>query len=145
VDVALAIVVAVLLVAATVLIHHEVLRTAGNSLKDSRLSPRAHLLVIFGAVMSAHLAQVLLYAVAYYLLEAGGIGAIGGEFRGSPIDYFYFSITSFTTLGVGDLFPHGAMRIVAGVQALNGFVLVGWSASFSYLAMQQVWDRDREL
>jgi hypothetical protein len=58
---------------------------------------------------------------------------------GGFVDFFYFSITCYTTLGLGDVFPSGAMRIVAGIEALNGFVLIGWSTSFTYLAMERFW------
>jgi hypothetical protein len=36
-----------------------------------------------------------------------------------------------------DLFPHGPLRIVAGIETLNGFILIGWSASFTYLSMEK--------
>jgi hypothetical protein len=31
------------------------------------------------------------------------------------------------------------MRLVSGVEALNGLLLIGWSASFTYLAMERYW------
>ena len=55
--------------------------------------------------------------------------------------HFYFSIASYTTLGIGDILPHGNIRIVAGLEALNGLVLVAWSASFTYLIMERLWGR----
>jgi hypothetical protein len=70
-----------------------------------------------------------------------GLGTVAGEFSGSAVDYFYFSATTYSTLGVGDLFPTGAIRLVAGIEALTGFVLIGWSASFTYLSMQRSWDQ----
>ena len=44
-------------------------------------------------------------------------------------------------LSAGDLFPTGAIRLIAAVEALNEFVLIGWSASFTHLSMQKSWDR----
>ena len=35
------------------------------------------------------------------------------------------------------------MRLVAGVESLNGLVLIGWSASFTYLTMEEFWGRKR--
>jgi len=76
----------------------------------------------------------------YALCELwGGLGRIDGEMEGGPLDYFYFSITTFTTLGIGDVHPRGALRFIAGVESLNGLVLIGWSASFTYLSMEQFW------
>jgi hypothetical protein len=36
------------------------------------------------------------------------------------------------------------MRIVAGIESLNGLVLIGWSASFTYLTMERFWDSMRD-
>jgi hypothetical protein len=54
-------------------------------------------------------------------------------------DAIYFSASVFTTLGFGDLSPVGPIRFVAGTEALTGLVLIGWSASFTYLEMQRYW------
>jgi hypothetical protein len=34
------------------------------------------------------------------------------------------------------------VRFLAGMEALSGFVLITWSASFTFLEMQRYWDRD---
>ena len=65
--------------------------------------------------------------------------------EGGFLDYFYLSITTFTTLGIGDVHPRGALRIIAGIQSLNGLVLIGWSASFTYLSMEKFWDENANL
>ena len=33
----------------------------------------------------------------------------------------------------------GTLRLVAGVEALNGLILITWSASFAFLVMQRRW------
>lgn len=35
--------------------------------------------------------------------------------------------------------PQGAIRFLAGTEALTGFILITWSASFLYLEMEQYW------
>lgn len=35
--------------------------------------------------------------------------------------------------------PTSHTRMIAGVEALNGLLLIGWSASFTYLAMERYW------
>ena len=47
------------------------------------------------------------------------------------------------TLGFGDIYPVGDLRLIASVEALNGLLMLGWSASFIYLAMEKFWDRGR--
>jgi len=51
----------------------------------------------------------------------------------------YFSAETYTSLGYGDVVPTGPLRTLAGVEALNGLLLIGWSASFTYVAMQRFW------
>jgi hypothetical protein len=44
-------------------------------------------------------------------------------------------------LGYGDLNPLGSLRFLAGLEALLGFVLITWSASFLYFEMQKYWNK----
>lgn len=130
------------LVAASVLVHYEFLRQTSELIPHLAIATRSKVLVVIAGVFLAHLIEVLLFAITYGLMHLSpAFGTIAGQFSGTPLDFFYFSITSYTTLGVGDLFPHGAFRLVAGVQALAGFVLTGWSASFTYLAMEKFWSQ----
>ena len=46
---------------------------------------------------------------------------------------------TFTTVGFGDLAPSGPIRFLVGTEALLGFVLLAWSASFTYLEMEKNW------
>ena len=134
------IVIALLLVSACVLIHYEVLRLTSQFAPPLPIATRSKVLIVISGVFAAHLAEICLFAAAYAIMhEFPLFGTIDGEFNATGLDYFYFSITSYTTLGVGDLFPHGAFRLIAGMQALTGFVLIGWSASFTYLAMERFW------
>ena len=57
------------------------------------------------------------------------------------MDCAYFSFTIYTTLGFGDIVPHGNMRYLTGLESLTGLVLITWSASFLYYEMQRHWDR----
>jgi hypothetical protein len=134
--------IALLLVVACVLVHYEVLRAVSErvpGLSGASGNRHSRLLIVIGAVLGAHFIEVCLFSAAYYVMYALELGDIGGEFRNTWLDFFYFSATSYTTLGVGDLFPHGGFRLVVGVEALTGFVLIGWSASFTYLAMEKFW------
>ncbi|WP_240654693.1 potassium channel family protein [Croceicoccus ponticola] len=103
---------------------------------------RRPLLVVLFTIFTLHLVEVLLFAILLALIEAGGFGRLMGATYGGAgwfVDHFYFSIASYTTLGLGDIVPHGAIRMVAGLEALAGLVLVTWSASFTYLMMERLW------
>jgi hypothetical protein len=69
-------------------------------------------------------------------------GLLKGNFDGSLLDCVYFSFTSYTTLGIGDIEPHGDLRFLSGLESLTGLVLITWTASFLYLEMTRYWDEN---
>lgn len=129
-----------LLLAATIVVHYETLRLVSARIDRKVGASRARLFVVLVFALCSHLVHVFLYAIAYQLIGwQDGFGTIkGGD--GSFADAFYFSITSYTTLGIGDLYPTEAIRLLSGVEALNGLVMVGWTASFTYLTMERFWN-----
>ena len=95
------------------------------------------------AAMISHLIHIVLYALAYYVLEFEfEVGAIEGPDSGPFNDAFYFSIVCYTTLGFGDIFPSGQLRLLSGIEALNGLVMITWTASMTYLHMERFWKTD---
>lgn len=133
-------VISLVLVALTIAIHYEVLRFTSQRLTHVHIPPRTRIILMLVAALVSHVVHVMLYAGAYLLMEhLGGFGSIDGDRGHSLEDAFYFSITSYTTLGIGDLYPTGAMRIISGIEALNGLVMVGWTASMTYLYMEKFW------
>jgi len=136
------IVASLLLVAATVIMHYELLQFAGTLPRRLTVPTRPRIIIVIGVVLAAHILEASLYAAAYYVLQTQfGMGGLGGHLEGDLLDYFYFSMATYTTLGIGDLHPSGVMRLIAGVESLNGLVLIGWSASFTYLTMEELWGR----
>ncbi|MBD2843424.1 potassium channel family protein [Erythrobacter rubeus] len=131
---------AALLIAATILIHYEILRFTSRGATDLHVHPRMRLWMMLTAAVISHVLHVALYACTYILLEdVFEVGAIAGPKAGKFDDAFYFSITSYTTLGIGDLYPTGQIRLLSGVEALNGLVMVTWTASMTYLHMERFW------
>lgn len=134
------VILSVLLVAATTLIHYEVLR--GLSLLLPRLSmpPRARLVVVIFLAFLAHSLEILIYALAICAVASfPQLGGLTGHAVFTPMVCLYFSAETYSSLGYGDVLPTGVMRLLAGVEALNGLLLVGWSASYTYLAMERFW------
>ena len=87
----------------------------------------------------AHSIEVILFALAYKVSIASGFGSLEGNFEGTIPDYLYFSYAAFTTVGFGDIVPTGPLRLLAGMEALTGFVLITWTASYLYLEMTRLW------
>ncbi len=134
------ILIALVLLAISILVHYEVLRFTSVRLGNLEISPRLRIVIILVAALASHLAHVLLYAVTFLLIEQRtSFGTIDGPAGHAFSDAFYFSISSYTTLGFGDLYPTGALRVLSGIEALNGLVMVGWTASMTYLSMERFW------
>ena len=129
-----------LIVAVVVLIHHEVLINLSGLLSKMRQSHRFRSIAAVFGVLAAHTLQVWIFAGAFYLMHhAEGWGELGGNFGGSILDGVDFSVTTFTTVGYGDVEPFGILRFLTGIEALSGLVLITWSASFLFVEMQRYW------
>lgn len=127
-----------LLIIGCVTLHYEALRFIGASAARVEQHRRAVLVVIFG-VVGAHLAEILLYALVMYLGHDLGLGSLAGEPHPHPAQYFYLSAETFTTLGMGDIYPTGDLRLITSIEPLIGMLLIGWSGSYTYLAVQRYW------
>ena len=134
------IIASLVLIALTTLIHYEVLRGMHVGLPRLRIPARTKLLVVMFVALLAHAAEIALYAVALYaLIHYINIGDLSGEKTTTVLDCFYFSAETYTSLGLGDIAPLGPVRLLAGVEALNGLLMIAWSASFTYLSMEKFW------
>ncbi|MDX1803535.1 MAG: ion channel [Alcanivorax sp.] len=101
---------------------------------------RGQILLVVMVMFFAHMVEVSLYGLVYWLMDGIDVSmAIGGNVSGDFLDHLYFSTACYTSLGLGDIYPIGALRLIAGVEALNGLILITWSASFAFLVMQRRW------
>jgi len=127
-------------IALAVAVHYEFLYRATRLIPKMSIKPR--LRIVFGVftALAAHAVEVWIFAIAYYFIHHhGGWGQLEGNFNGSLMDCAYFSFTTYSTLGFGDIQPMGEIRFLTGLESLTGLVLVTWSASFLYFEMQRLW------
>ena len=130
------------LVATCTLLHYECLKLLNDFLpRAAIIENRAKVLAVLGGAMISHLSQIMLFAGAYYLLRDNfGLGGFGGEFKDTFSSFLYFSSETYTTLGLGDIYPSGSLRLVTGIEALTGLLMISWTASFTYLEMRRYWE-----
>ena len=130
-----------LIIAVVVLIHYEFLHQISRYLPKMHMMHRFRIVIgVFGALI-AHSVEVVLFAMAYFLIQyIPGWGELQGNYDGSMFDSIYFSATTYTTLGFGDIEPHGYIRHLVGLESLTGLLLITWSASYLFFEMQRYWD-----
>ena len=129
------------LVGISVMMHYETLRLLNDNLaKVTILSTRARVLAALVGAMASHLLQIAVFALAFWLLrDKFGLGGFGGTFQDSLSSFMYFSSETYTTLGFGDIYPTGSLRMICGIESLVGLLMVSWTASFTYLEMRRYW------
>lgn len=130
------------IIAIAVLIHYEFLYR--TSLAIPRMKVKHRFRIVFGviAALVAHSIEIWLFSIAYYVFNGyREWGYLAGNFDGTLWDCVYFSYTTFTTLGLGDIEPHGHIQHLVGLESLTGLLLITWTASFLYYEMQRHWDR----
>lgn len=126
-----------------VLMHYEGLVLASGRLARMHARhQRVKVLYAIVAVLLLHVIEIWIFGIIVWLLlhwpEAGRV--LGSDGPGI-LDAVYLSAVTYTTVGYGDVTPTGPIRFLAGTEALTGFVLITWSASFTYLEMERFWRR----
>lgn len=103
---------------------------------------RLRVAIVMAAIFMTHILGIWIYGIAYYWLDNNGvIGSFSGGYsvKGDLLTHVYYSAVIYTSLGLGDIIPTGGMRFLTGVEVLNGLVLIGWTVSYAFLAMQRFW------
>ena len=126
--------------AACVLLQYEWLLLVWRWLSAHRGHRRVKVLYGIFSMFVLHTLEIVLFAAALWLLvQWPAAGRLDGEEPSGFFDYVYFSAVTFSTVGFGEIWPLGPIRLLCAVEALAGFVLITWSASFTYLEMEKFW------
>ncbi|MBR9826207.1 MAG: two pore domain potassium channel family protein [Alphaproteobacteria bacterium] len=80
----------------------------------------AFFMIVVNGLFLLHAIEILLYAGVYIWL---------GEFDTMEAA-LYFSTSTYTTLGIGDIYLDSQWRLVSAIEGFNGFLLIGWSTAF---------------
>jgi hypothetical protein len=84
-------------------------------------------------LMGAHLAEVLVWTVAYTLVNAAPNDA----------DAMYFAFVNYTTLGYGDITPAPGWKLLGPITAMNGVLLFGWSTAVIFEILRSAMSKQR--
>ena len=78
-------------------------------------------------LMVAHFSEVIVWSLAYMIVEAAPAGA----------DPVYFAFVNYTTLGYGDVTPVERWRLLGPITAMNGVLLFGWSTAVIFEVLRR--------
>ncbi len=124
----------------TTFLFYETLGLVMKLIANKNLSPRFLLVILMLGIFFAHSISIGIYGLAYWILigfshypklEGIDVNNIGA--------YFYYSATTYSSLGIGDVFPRGCLRIITSFEVVNGLTLIAWSATFTYFSVQKLW------
>ncbi len=135
----------IIVVLLCVLVHNEIFRFSSRYTPEGIMIERRHVLFLMSAALAAHIVEIWLYALVLLVMERSlGLGHITGDFGGTLWDYVYFSAVSYTSLGLGDVWPHGPIRFLTGIEALNGLIMIGWTIAFTYPVVRDACRSERK-
>jgi hypothetical protein len=98
------------------------LRSRGHRFRahESAVGQGAVIVFVVLGLVVIHTVEIWLYAVVYQ-----AVGALP-DFEAA----LYFSTTSFTTIGYGDVVLEKGWRVFGAIEGANGLLLFGWSTAF---------------
>ncbi len=132
-----------LLCALTIAIHYEAMHWLALNVRRLSQHRRRRMLLAVLILFAAHVAEVYLFAAGYYAgAEWLGMGALEGVIDGGFDDFIYFSAASYTSVGYGDVFATGGLRIIGGLEALVGLLMIAWSGAFTVYFLERRWSQE---
>lgn len=135
-----------LVVVTVVFIHYEFLVQLNTLMPKLKIRHRFRIILGVCGALVAHAIEVWVFASAYYFMNHWtNWGTFEGKFNGSFMDCVYFSFSTFTTLGFGDIIPLGEIRFLTGIESLTGLVLITWTASFLFIEMTRCWEEETKI
>jgi hypothetical protein len=130
-----------LIVTICIVLHYEALRLLTDYLPTPPHHHRRRIVLLILCLLLLHIVEVWIFGSGYYLLlHLGDFGELS-TLDVTIFDAIYFSASVYTTLGFGDIVPTGAIRFLTGTEALSGFMLITWSASYVFVEMLKTWKR----
>jgi len=78
-------------------------------------------------LMAAHACEVLVWSLAYGLVDAVPAGT-------NVLD---FAFVNYTTLGYGDVLPVDRWRLLGPMTAMNGVLMFGWSTAVIFEVLRR--------
>ena len=102
-------------------------KTSARHAAKPSLRLTAVMVVTVLVLMTAHMAEVIVWALAYWVLDAAPAAA----------NLVYFAFVNYTTLGYGDVVPSPDWKLLGPFTAMNGVLLFGWSTAVIFEVLRR--------
>ena len=136
----LAILLSTILVLVTVYLHQVTFFSLTTYTPRYVRNPHLRVYILVLGIFLVHMLEIAVYAGAFYIASSVmNLGLLVGTPVKGVLGYFYVSAVIYTSLGFGDILPTGHLRFMTATEAMNGLLLIAWSASFLYAAMGRYW------
>ncbi len=115
-----------------VLIQPHITKARGESRQRHLWKVMLGVVTVLGIFIS-HGIQIWLWAFVYLTLDLSVLQTLESA--------IYYSITTYTTLGYGDITLDPGWRVLGGLESANGIILIGWSTAFVFEIMAMLYPR----
>ena len=88
------------------------------------------LIRLVSLLLVLHVLEMAVWATAF------AAGNVLPDFETS----LYYSLTSYTTVGYGDVIPNVSWRLLGPIEAAVGILMLGWSTSIIIAAVQRIYN-----
>ena len=111
--------------------HYEALRLLARLTAGRPGFRRIGLFVAISGLLAVHMCEIALFACAFHIgVQDLGLGSFVNARSMAPMDYFYYAAETYSSLGYGDIYPLGTIRLLASITPVIGLLLMGWSSAF---------------
>ena len=90
-------------------------------------------------VLLLYLTVILTFAVLFYSIP-GQVPKV----HGNILESIYFSVVTITTLGYGDIYPHGSFgKLLVSIEAIFGIIIIGLFLSSTWNSLERKYEQMR--
>tara|TARA_Y100000389_G_scaffold44587_1_gene39301 strand:- start:6219 stop:6692 length:474 start_codon:yes stop_codon:yes gene_type:complete len=121
-----------LIVVIAVLIQFEVLYFTKKYI-SKLISKNVRVICFMFVFLFIHVTIIWFFAICFELyIIYNHSSHLLGNLQHNFFDLVYLSLTAYTSLGFGDIYPKGDIRFLVVIEPLLGALLIAWNASFLF-------------
>jgi hypothetical protein len=118
-------------------VHYEALRLLMRATAGASSRGRVVFALAMAGLVAVHIVEIALFGVAFFAsVRVFHLGSFVETRSMALMDYFYYAAETYSSLGYGDIYPLGDIRLLASITPVVGILLLGWSSAFLFSLVQ---------